>query len=47
MIMLHEFDSNSKHTFLPCSLQIISSRFLKIVSCDMRLVLTEHTTYIQ
>jgi len=26
-------------------LQVIFDRFLKIVSCDMRLILTEHLTY--
>ena len=40
VIMLHNFDSNSEHTFF--TLQIIFGVLLKIVSCDKRLILKEH-----
>ena len=43
VIMLHKFDSNSEHTFF--TLQVIFGFFLKIVSCDKRLILKEHLTY--
>src|ERR1043165_3871032 len=43
IIILHEFDSNSKHTIL--IQHTIFVHFLEIRFCDMRLVLIEHITY--
>ena len=43
-IVLHKLDSKSEHTFL--NLQVIFDRFLKIIFCDIRLILTEHLTNI-
>ena len=42
--MLHKFDSKSEHTIF--TLHIIFGFLLKIVSCDKRLILKEHLTYI-
>jgi len=43
MIVVHKSNSNSEHTFF--TLQVILGHFLKTVSCDMHLILTEHLIY--
>src|SRR6218665_2000743 len=42
IIMLHDSNSNSKYTIL--TLQVIFDHFLRILFCDMHLVLIKHLT---